>query len=407
MNAKRFVLIGCCFAAGVLTLPNLLFAAQDTGQGKSTPENIGQQIKGRMFDGVWESGDNLPSLGESSLQVAQASGDDAAMEEPMPEECLKFGQDIDADVGAIIKAGCKPTQAQMAKLMDNPLGSVAMWFNQLDFYRMTNESVTDETKNKTNYMSLFQFPKRLNDDWNLINRFVINVSSMPLNQDKIDAANAAAGDYSDITGVAQPPATGPALPINQFDGRTTALGDIYYVGLFSKRDPIVVREATADQGRAIAVWGLGFDLGVPSATEDLTGTGKWTAGPSALGVYMGPKWKIGALLQQYWDFAGDSDRDPVNLTNLQYFIFYGLSPTLSIGAAPNIIGNWEQDKDDRWTVPIGLGIQKVIKLGKASARIGFEAHYSVIQPDNVPSSEWDFRFYFIPAAPSVLFDWMN
>ena len=82
------------------------------------------------------------------------------------------------------------------------------------------------------------------------------------------------------------------------------------------------------------------------------------------------------------------------------------SPT-SIGAAPNVIGNWEQDKDNRWTVPIGLGLQKVISVGKASARIGFEVHYSVVQPDDLPSNEWGLRFYFIPAAPAALFSWMQ
>lgn len=45
------------------------------------------------------------------------------------------------------------------------------------------------------------------------------------------------------------------------------------------------------------LWGLGFDLGFPTATEDILGTGKWLAGPSGLGVYMGPKWKIGGLIQ--------------------------------------------------------------------------------------------------------------
>ena len=37
------------------------------------------------------------------------------------------------------------------------------------------------------------------------------------------------------------------------------------------------------------------------------GTGKWTAGPSALGVYLGEKFKGGALIQHYWDYAGDGD----------------------------------------------------------------------------------------------------
>jgi hypothetical protein len=41
------------------------------------------------------------------------------------------------------------------------------------------------------------------------------------------------------------------------------------------------------------------------------------------------KWKVGALVQQYWDFAGDSDRDSVNMMNLQYFYMYSLDETTS------------------------------------------------------------------------------
>ena len=75
-----------------------------------------------------------------------------------------------------------------------------------------------------------------------------------------------------------------------FDGRTTDLGDSYYVGLFAPDEPIKL-----DSGAKL-LWGLGFDLGFDTAAEDILGTGKWTAGPSALGVYLGEKFKGGALV---------------------------------------------------------------------------------------------------------------
>ena len=145
----------------------------------------------------------------------------------------------------------------------------------------------------------------------------------------------------------------------------------------------------------------------PTATEDILGTGKWAAGPSALGVYMGPKWILGALGMHYWDFAGDSDRSDVNLTNLQYFVQYRVGPTTSIGVSPNIIANWEQDSDNRFSVPIGIGINKTFQFGQIPVRIGGEVHYYVEQPDDVPGAEWGFRFFVIPAAPSALFSWMQ
>ena len=47
--------------------------------------------------------------------------------------------------------------------------------------------VNGKTANKWNYMGIAQFPKAVTEDWNLINRVVWNVPSMPLDQDKIEA----------------------------------------------------------------------------------------------------------------------------------------------------------------------------------------------------------------------------
>lgn len=227
----------------------------------------------------------LPELGEP-LYVAQADTSSAEPEAPVSEECQAFLLDPDADVGAIIRAGCQPTTAQMSELMDNPLGNVAMLFTQFDWMFMENPSNGEEA-NKGNYMGIFQFPKRLNDDWNLINRVIWNVPSMPLDQDKIDDFDPDEYLYSSGSGpsVVAPNEPLPA-PIDLFDGRTTGFGDMYYVGLFSPSTPI-------EMGEGNVVWGLGFDVGLPTATDDVLGTGKYTAGPSALGVYLGPKWKVG------------------------------------------------------------------------------------------------------------------
>jgi len=115
---------------------------------------------------------------------------------------------------------------------------------------------------------------------------------------------------------------------------------------------------------------------------------------------------VGALWQQYFSFAGDSDRADVNLSNIQYFVYYSIDEVTSIGAGPNIIADWEQDSGDRWTVPIGIGINRTFQFGKVPVRIGIEFHYSVVRPDNL-GAEWDLRFYVIPAVPAALFKWLD
>lgn len=338
---------------------------------------------------------------EKPTWLAQSDTDEVAEEEALSPECIAWRQDPDADIGEMLRAGCQPTIGQMSALMDNPLGNVAMLFFQFDILKLENPTF-DESDWKYNYMGIAQFPKGLGENWNIINRIVWNVPSMPIDQGKIDdAADRLERQIGSGEGpIVFPPSTGTA-PIDLFSGRTTGFGDMYYNGLFSPK------KGYKTEGGASLLWGLGFDLGFPTATEDILGTGKWLAGPSGLGVYMGPKWKIGALVQQYWDYAGDSDRDDVNLTNLQYFIFYSLDEVTSIGAAPNIIANWEQDSDNVWTVPIGLGISRTFQIGKLPVRFGAEAHYSIVQPDDTVGQEWDFRFYVIPAVPSALFKWMQ
>jgi hypothetical protein len=246
---------------------------------------------------------------------------------------------------------------------------------------------------QNNYMGIFQFPKGISKDWNLINRIIYNVPSLPIDVDDSDFGSGPGGPI--------PPSGSPPAPIDLFDGRTTGFGDMYYVGLFAPK------KAIDFEGGGKGVWGLGFDAGFPTASDEVLGLEKWTAGPSALYVYLGQKLKLGALLQQYWDYAGDDDRSDVSLMNLQYLAYWSLNKTTSIGAAPNIIANWEQSSGNKWTVPIGFGINKTVNLGKLPVRFGVEAFYSVVQPDDVVGTDWSWRFYMIPAVPSAMFKWME
>jgi len=343
----------------------------------------------------------MVGTGLSSAYAQTDEGEAEGEQAPVSEECLAFAADPNADVGDIMRAGCEPTLAQMSALMDNPLGNVAMLFTQFDVYNLENP-LNGRTDNQNVYTGIAQFPKKLSESWNLINRVVWTVPSMPLDQDKINDFNAAAqanvgagnfqGNYR--------PSPGLGLPIDLFGGRTTGFGDLYYVGLFAPSVPDDVMNGKL-------VWGLGFDLAFPTASEDILGSGKYSAGPSALAAYLGPKWKVGGLLQHYWDYAGDDDREDVNMTNLQYLYYYSINSTTSIGAAPNIIIDWEQDSGNDVTLPIGIGINKTVNFGKVPVRLGLELFYSAIQPDDVVGSKSSWRVYMIPAAPSALFKWMQ
>jgi hypothetical protein len=300
-----------------------------------------------------------------------------------------------------MRAGCEPTLAQMSALMDNPLGNVAMWINQVDWYRLNNDQNSRSAENQANYMGIFQFPVGISENWNTINRIVYSVPSSPINQGDADRLAGFPPSQPGPGGPTQPPSGGGTLPIDLIDGRTTGFGDLYYVGFLSPKKGI------KHESGATSVWGVGLGAAFPTATEDLLGTGRYSMGPAALYAYLGKDWKLAGLLQTYFDYAGDNDRDDVSLMNLQLFYYYSLSETMSIGAGPNIIADFEQNSRNTWTVPIGWGINKTFQIGKVPVRMGVEYFYSVERPDSV-GADHNLRFYVIPAVPSALLpSWMR
>ncbi len=322
-----------------------------------------------------------------------------AEEAGMSAECIDFRYDVDANIGDIMRAGCEPTLGQMSKLMDNPIGNVAMWINQVDLFDLTNDDVSkSRDEHQVNYMGIIQVPTSISKNWSIIHRAVYSVPSFPMSQNKIDDAGFPPPfQPPGGGGPPQPPSSGPALPIDLFSGRTTGFGDMYYVGLASPKEAPKI-------GDASLIWGLGVNQSFPTASDDVLGTGKWSTGPAAIAGYLGPKVKVAALIQNYFSHSGDSDRGKVRLMNLQYFYYYSLSEVMSIGAGPNIIANWEASKGDKWTVPIGLGITRTFQFGKVPVRLGVEAFYNVVRPDSI-GSNWGLRFMVIPAVPAALFKW--
>ena len=85
------------------------------------------------------------------------------------------------------------------------------------------------------------------------------------------------------------------------------------------------------------LWGVGPTFIFPSATQTELGQEKWQADPAAVGLYMGKKWIFGAFAQQWWSFAGNSDRESTSQSNIQYFVWRLLPDRWQVGMAPNIL----------------------------------------------------------------------
>ena len=201
------------------------------------------------------------------------------------------------------------------------------------------------------------------------------------------------GEKKDKVFIARPVfplVTNPVLDptaTDDVDGHETGFGDIQFLTLLGPNRTSGI------------VWGAGATFKFPTATDDVLGEGKYQAGPAAMFFRLAKPWTVGFLYQHWWSYAGDNDRSDTNQTDLKYIIRYSLPDAWSIGMGPTVTVDWEADSENRWTVPIGLGVTKMVRFGKMPVKFIVEVQYSVIRPEDY-GTQWKFLFRFAPVIPS-------
>ena len=86
-------------------------------------------------------------------------------------------------------------------------------------------------------------------------------------------------------------------------------------------------------------------------------------GPAAVSLIMPKPWVIGVLARQLWSVEVPQGRSNVSQLLLQPFVNYNLPGGWYLVSSPVVIANWNANSSDRWTVPIGGGAGKILKIG--------------------------------------------
>lgn len=144
-----------------------------------------------------------------------------------------------------------------------------------------------------------------------------------------------------------------SLPVNTWPsapsgGHQTGVGDLnlFTAWLIDTGDPAVS-------------FGFGPQLTAPTATQDETGSEKWSAGlVNVLFDASSPKFQYGYLASWQNSFAGEGNRSDVNVAAFQPFLFYQLGGGTYLRSAPIWNYNFQNDS---YGVPLGLGVGQVIK----------------------------------------------
>lgn len=238
-------------------------------------------------------------------------------------------------------------ETELAQAAQNPIGDLI----SVPFQNNTNFGFGpyDRTQNVLNIQPVL--PIGLGENWNLITRTIFPVITQP--------------DFFSES------------------GSTTALGDVNFTAFFSPSKP----------GKLI--WGVGPAIVLPTATDQSVGSGKWSAGPSVVGLTIQGPWVAGLLVSNVWSFAGQSDRADVNFFLAQYFVNYNMDHGWYLVSAPIITSNWEASSGNQWVVPFGGGFGKIFRIGKQPINFNTQAFYNAVKPDFGPDWQWRVQLQFM------------
>ena len=279
-------------------------------------------------------------------------------------------------VGAAHAEEEKLTREQIAEMVNNPLSYLWMLATQNDAIFMDGD-IDGADKIKVNRFTVMPvMPMQLTDEYKLVFRpwFPFSTVKRPTGPEHLY------WDGSQETGY---------FPTGIKDTETkSGLGDIGFWAAL----------ASNEGAKPPFVYGFGVTAMFDTAVDPEYGTGRNSAGPMGLAFYVGEKWIFGALAQHWWDYSGHSDRDHVNLTDVQYVLRYRLTKETNIGMGPNMQYNWNTHD---FILPVGGGMDTMINIGPLPVKVGMEFYYYAAHGSNDDlHNDWHWRVFFVPILPS-------
>src|SRR5215467_12318006 len=257
--------------------------------------------------------------------------------------------------GAVAEASDgEESASELNRKLTNPVSSIWSISNQFNNFELNNGTWNN------NWLFQPVLPVSLTKEWNLVTRPV-----MPF--------------YNIV-----PHETAP----NEF-ARDAGLGDLTLLELLSP----------ANSGNWVL--GVGPTAIFPTATSGFTGQGKWQLGPSIVLGYLTKQYFIGVFPQQWWSIGGERGRPNTNQMNLQPIaaIFFGEG--WDVFYSGNILADWTAPSPDIWTVPVGLGLGKVVKFGRLPVKFTLSVQYMPVHP-RISGQEWNVQVQITPVLPKLI-----
>jgi hypothetical protein len=236
--------------------------------------------------------------------------------------------------------------AELAKKLANPIASlISVPFQNNTYYGIGSFK---GTQNVMNFQPVIPF--KLNEQFNLITRYIIPI----VTQYDITGENTSQSGLSDAT-------------ISAF--------------------------LSPSKTRNGLTWGAGPAFLIPTATDKYLGTGKFGIGPTAVILKQNNGFTYGALANQIWSVAGQSDRTDVSQLFIQPFFTYNWKSGAGIGLVGSITQNWETNTNN---TTIAIPVTGITKLGKQIVQLAVGPQIPV---SGSPKAEFGWRAQLVLIFP--------
>jgi len=145
------------------------------------------------------------------------------------------------------------------------------------------------------------------------------------------------------------------------------------------------------------IWGAGPIFLVPTGTNGLLSTRKFSVGPTAIVLEHKGHTNIGLLASQVWSVAGSDSHPDVSQTYAQPFLAYTTKKAWTYAMTSYDTYNWEVG---RWTAIVNpIRVSKLVKLGQQKLSVGGALRCTVTSPQYQPKG-CGLEFTVTPVYPA-------
>ncbi len=237
----------------------------------------------------------------------------------------------------------KLSPEQLAKLAQNPVGNlVSVPFQNNTYPRFGPERGTLNTLNIQPVI-----PFELSPHWNLITRTIVPVQSLPA--------------------------------FTPFTERTNGIGDTIFTAWIAPARP------------SGWIWGAGPVVQLPTHSDSRLGNGNWGLGPSFVLFHLDRQspWVYGFMINNLWSVTTDGHGGAYNHGVIQPGANYNFKSGFYLTTSPIITVDWRASPGERWTVPVGGGVGKIVHLGPLPINLQLSGYYHVVAPEE--AGDWEIR----------------